>query len=324
MPDRRLNILVISPTRDPFWSAGEERLRRTLPEHDFVFAYGPSGAAPHIAQAEVILCVALSDEYARQAVRLKWIQALGTGVDSIVGLPSLPPDVVITNMRGIHGAPVSEAALTMMFSLSRDIGRCIRNQAERRWEGFNPVLLEGKTVGILGTGVIGEALARKCRGLGMTVVGFTATPRELAGFDRMRHRSELIQAAGELDYLVLLTPLTPATERIIHAGVLKAMKPTSYLINVGRGGLVDEPALVTALQEGWIAGAGLDCFAREPLPAESPLWPLKNVVITPHMAGRHDGYMDEALEIFEKNLRHYLAGDRAHMVNIVAQQQAAG
>jgi len=327
MDERRLNILAIFPTDEPFWRAGEKRLRRNLSQHNLQFAYSVPQAAASAGEAEVVLCISmvpLPDQYARQASRLKWIQALGVGVDGIVGLPSLGPDVIITNARGIHGAPVSEAALGLMFSLARDVRRSIRHQAERRWAPFIPTLLEGKTIGILGTGVIGQALGRKCQALGMTVLGITATPRHLAGFDSLHPREDLIPLAGQLDYFVLVTPLTPATQAIVNTDVLRAMKPTAFLINVGRGALVDEAALAAALQEGSIAGAGLDCFAREPLPPDSPLWSLENVVLTPHMAGRHDGYMDDALEIFEVNLRHYLSGETADMVNLVSRESSTG
>lgn len=320
MSERQLNVLVMFPSRDPFWSGSENRIRKILAGHNVEIVYSSSQAAPYVSKAEIMIGIFLSDEYARQARHLKWIQALGTGVDNILSLPSLRSEVLITNARGIHGGPVSEAALALMFSVSRDIRRNIRGQEKRRWDPFNSVLLEGKTVGILGTGVIAEALAGKCKALGMTVVGLSAAPRRLPGFDRISPRADLARLAGEFDFFVLLTPLTPSTRGIVSADVLRAMKPTAYLINVGRGGLVDEPALITALREGRIAGAGLDCFAREPLPADSPLWSLENVVMTPHMAGRHDGYMDDALDIFEVNLRHYLAGKTADMVNVVSRE----
>ncbi|HVB34838.1 MAG TPA: D-2-hydroxyacid dehydrogenase [Patescibacteria group bacterium] len=324
MPERQMNILVIFSTPGPEWDASKERIRRRLSQHHLEFAHGLSQAGSYVPNAEIILCFFFADEYARKATRLKWIQALGTGVDRIIDLPSLGPDVVVTSTRGIHGPPVSEAALALMFSLSRNLSRCFRSQAERRWDPFVPTLIQNKTVGILGTGVIGQALALKCKALGMEVVGVTATPRSSPGFDRMRSRADLEQAAGEFDYFVLVTPLSDGTKSIVNAGILKAMKPAAFLINVGRGGLVDESALATALREGWIAGAGLDCFVHEPLPPESPLWSFPNVLVTPHMAGRHDGYIDDALNIFEANLAHYLAGQTEKMVNLIPRQPVTG
>ncbi len=151
----------------------------------------------------------------------------------------------------------------------------------------------------------------------MTVVGITATPRDLEAFDKFYPRAELLQAAGEVDFLILTVPHSPETDKIVNAELLSAMKPTAFLINIARGGVVDEAALIEALRSGEIAGAGLDVFFEEPLPAESPLWKMENVVITPHVGGMSDNYIEQVLPIFEENLRHYMNGDRRSMINIV-------
>jgi len=259
----------------------------------------------------------LKDEVFQHASKLKWVQALGTGVDGVIDQPSLSPDVVITNIRGIHGEPVSEAALMAMLALSRRLPDSVRYQDKRSWTRWPPRLIDGKTVGIYGVGLIAEALAPRCQALGMTVVGFTSTKRALPGFDTMRLRSELIAVAKELDYLVLLVPYSEETRHSIDARVFAAMKPTSYLINLARGGIVDEDALIHALESGQIAGAALDVFQEEPLPADHPLWTTKNVIITPHLGGFCDVYAERALPTIEHNMECFLRGDIDGMVNVV-------
>jgi phosphoglycerate dehydrogenase-like enzyme len=220
-------------------------------------------------------------------------------------------------MHGFHGAPVAEAAILLTLALSRDLPRSLRSQAERKWDRFPAKTLRDRTVGIFGIGVIAEALAPLCKGFGMTVAGISSTPRQVAGFDRMHGRDELAQAVRDLDFLVLLTPYTPATRGIVDAKVLGAMKPSSFLVNLARGGVVDEEALIGALKEGRIAGAALDVFAAEPLPRDHPFWAMPNVIATPHLGGFFEGYPRYALPVVEENLRKFLAGDVKGMLNIV-------
>ena len=295
------------------------RLRATFPGLDMHLVDHHSKVGPYIGSADILITFGpmLTDEVLRQATNLKWIQALGTGVDNLVDLPSLRRDVTITNVRGIHGAAVSEAAIMSMLALARDFTRVIRNQDRQFWQRWPTRLLEGKTVGILGMGVIAEALASRCKALGMSVVGISSVKRAVAGFDRVYGRDELVSAVRELDYVVVLTPYSPATRHIVDDAVLSAMKPTSYLVNLARGGVVDEPALIAALQNGQIAGAALDVFSQEPLPRHHPLWSMKNVIIMPHLGGFFDGYADRALPVVEENIRRFLVGDLANMINIV-------
>jgi D-2-hydroxyacid dehydrogenase (NADP+) len=279
-----------------------------------------SQAGPYLASADVILTFGhrnISDETLRAAKNLKWVQALGTGVDGIADRLADRKHVLITTTTGIHGAPVSETALGSMFALSRDIPRAVRTQDAHQRETWVPRLLYGKTVGILGSGTIALAMAPRCKALGMTVLGISGTPRAAAGFDDMVARDRLPGIAGTLDYLVLMTALSPATRGIVSAGILKAMKPSSYLVNVARGDLIDEPALIEALRNEGIAGAALDVFAVEPLPEDHPFWSMRNVIITHHLAGTHDRKTELTLSIIEQNLRHFLAGDVAHMENLI-------
>ncbi len=259
----------------------------------------------------------IDDALVAGGARLKWIHVLATGTDWVWKLKNLGHDVLITSTRGIHGPPMSEMALMMMMGLGRGFRGFVKNQQAAEWVRFPGTLIDGKTVGILGIGAIAEDLAPKCKSMGMTVIGISETERPVAGIDRFHHRRDLVRVVPELDYLVVLVPHTPQTESIIDARVLAAMKPTAYLLNLARGGVVDEEALIRALQAGGIAGAGLDAFRTEPLPAHSPLWHMEKVIVTPHNSGLYDEYVSRAWPILEGNLRSFLAGAAQEMINQV-------
>jgi D-2-hydroxyacid dehydrogenase (NADP+) len=248
----------------------------------------------------------------------------GTGVDNIVDLPSLGREVLVTNVRGIHGPPVSEATIAYMLSLARDLPRATRAQDKNEWVRWPARLLDGKTVGILGVGLISEHLAPICKAFNMTVVGITSAPRKAPGFDRMVASDELLKVASELDYLVVMTPLTPASRNIIGENVFAAMKPSAYLINMARGGVVDEDALITALETGEIAGAALDVYMEEPLRSTSPLWKTKNCLLFSHLGGYSEGYEKRAMPTIEGNMRKFVAGDLKNMINIVRKPASWG
>ena len=313
------NLLILLSLAEDIRDHYRDRLQRTFPDLTINVVDHRSKVGPHIATADALLTFTpmISDDVVRAAVNLKWIQTLGTGVDNLIDLPSLQRNVIVTNVHGIHGAPVSEAALAAMLALSRDLPRFVRNQDRRHWGRWPARLLDGKTVGILGIGVIAEALAPKCKALGMRVLGFSAVPRPVAGFDRIYARHDLADTVAELDYFVLLTPLAPATRGMIGAGVLSAMKSTAYLVNLARGGVVDEPALLDVLNRGGIAGAALDVFVEEPLPGDHPFWSCDNIIITTHQGGFCDVYPDLALPTVETNMRCFLSGDTRSMINVV-------
>jgi D-2-hydroxyacid dehydrogenase (NADP+) len=281
---------------------------------------------PYIADTDVLLCFSppMADHVVAKAKKLKWIQALGTGVDNIVDLPSLGKEVIVTNVRGIHGAPMSEATIAYMLSLARDLPRSTHAQDRAAWERWPSRLLSGKTVGILGVGLIAETLAPICKLFGMTVIGITGTPREIKGFDRLVSRDDLIRIAPELDYLVVLVPRSAATLNLVGEAVFAAMKPSAFLVNVARGGVVDEAALLKALEAEKIAGAVLDVFAQEPLPADSPLWKVKNLSVFPHLGGYSQGYEERAMPTIAYNMACFLAGDFKKMVNVVRKPASWG
>ncbi|HMA58202.1 MAG TPA: D-2-hydroxyacid dehydrogenase [Pseudolabrys sp.] len=312
-------VLILTEVQEAMRARYKAMLLERFPQLTIDVVGHHNDVDPYIANTDILLCFSppMADHVVRDAPKLKWIQALGTGVDNIVDLPSLGKEVIVTNIRGIHGAPVSEATIAFMLSLARDMPRSVRAQQESKWERWPAALLSGKTVGILGVGLIAEYLAPICKAFGMTVVGISGSPRETKSFDRMSHRNDLAKIASELDFLVVLTPLTAETRGIVGEKVFAAMKPTAYVINVARGGVVDEAALMTVLNAGKIAGAGLDVFSQEPLPADSPLWKTKNVTIFSHLGGYSQGYEDRAMPTIAGNMSKFLAGELKSMINIV-------
>ena len=313
------NVLILTEVQEAMRARYKAMLLERFPQLTINVVGHHNDVGPYIAGTDILLCFSppMADHVVRDAPRLKWIQALGTGVDNIIDLPSLGKEVLVTNVRGIHGAPVSEATIAYMLSLARDLPRASVAHDKGQWERWPAALLAGKTVGILGVGLIAEYLAPICKALHMTVIGISGSPREAKGFDRMAHRDNFVKVVPELDFLVALAPLTAETRGIVGARVFAAMKPTAYLVNVARGGVVDEPALIAALESGQIAGAALDVFAQEPLPASSPLWRTKNVTIFSHLGGYSQGYEDRAMPTIAGNMAKFLSGYLKSMINIV-------
>jgi phosphoglycerate dehydrogenase-like enzyme len=313
------NLLILLTLPEAIRNQYRDRLQARFPELKIDVVDHHSKVGPDIAAADILLTFApqLTDDVLRAGARLKWVQALGTGVDNLIDQPGLRKDVLVTNIHGIHGPPVSEAAIAAMLALARDLPRAIRAQDAREWLRFPAQLLHNKTVGIFGVGAIAEVLAPKCRAFGMRVVGVSSAPRAVAGFDRMLARAELRQAVGEFDFFVLLTPLTEKTRNSVDAKIFAAMKPSSFLVNLARGGVVDETALVEALRAKRIAGAALDVFNEEPLPKDHPFWAMENVIITTHQGGFCDVYIDHALPTVEANMQRFLNGDIGGMINVV-------
>ena len=297
-------------------------LRQAFPALHVTSAATFEEGAAELAETEILLTIGTSaagsvldaDVVARMA-RLEWIQCLISGTEHVVAALRERPDVLLTSTTGIHGPQVSEMALMHMLMLARDARRLTRNQDHALWERSEQRVLHGKAVGIVGLGAIGAHLARLCAAFDMTVYGASRSARPLEGIERVFAPAELPQLAALVDFLVLVLPGNAETERLIDADVIAAMKPTAYLINLARGAVVDEQALIEALRERRIAGAGLDVFDSEPLPPASPLWQLENVLITPHLAGHSDRYAERALTVVLPNMRHYLAGQRDALIN---------
>ena len=314
-----MNVLLLLNLPDSQRLRYPEGLKREFPDFNINLVRNHTEVDPYIADADVLITFGphMAEHVLEKAKNLKWVQALGTGVDGIADRPSLRKDVIVTNMHGVHGDSMSESALLSMLALARDLPRNVRNQAKREWGRWPSRLLAGKTVGILGVGAIAEALAPRCKAMGMTVVGITSGQRAVPGFDRMESKDRLTEVVRDIDYFVLLTPYSKETHHLVNAQVLKAMKPGSFLVNLARGGVVDEAALVESLKSGHLAGAALDVFATEPLPKDSPLWDMENVIVTPHHGGFHDEYAQKALPTIIENFRRFTAGDVANMINRV-------
>lgn len=312
-----MNVLIFLTHPEPTRSGYEKYLKPRHPELNITTVGTREEALKLAPNADILLAFGpqVRKDFFQHAPKLKWVFSLGTGTDGITDSPLLDKNVVVTAVRGIHGAPISEMAFLMMLALARDLRRIERQRGEKSWSRYPGALLDKKTVGILGVGAIAEDLAPRCKAFGMRVVGISRTKRPIPGFDKIYSRAEIVQAAAELDYFVLLVPLEGDTRNIVSDAVLQAMKPTSYLINLARGGVLDEDALLRALNAKTIAGAHLDALATEPLPASSPLWSMGNVFITPHIGGFSDQYVIEAAKQFETGLAAFAAGKPDEMLN---------
>jgi len=266
----------------------------------------PSEAAGAIADAEILYAWKFPPHLYAKAGRLKWLQVMGAGVDWAL-VPELPPSVQVTRAPGVFGPWMAEYVLgwcswvTQRMKVYRDA------QRQRRWDDHVlPDRLGDKTMAIVGLGDIGRDIARMARGLGMRVLGVTRRGRPVREAARVYPVAAMARALREADFVVLLLPLTEETRGIIGSDALAVMKSTAWLINIARGAVVNEPALLEALEQKRIAGAVLDVFDREPLPPSHPLWRMDNVVVTPHISG--PSTPDAIAPVFNDNLARYLAG----------------
>jgi phosphoglycerate dehydrogenase-like enzyme len=263
------------------------------------------------------------------APNLRWIQFHWAGIDHALDAPLLKvPDLTATHLSGASSSQMAEFAVTMILALGHhlpDLGNLQRHSEwpAERWERFSPVELRDSTVGIVGYGSIGRQLARLLQTFGAKVL---ATKRDAmhpedAGYTpeglgdpngdyvhRLYPPQAIESMVKECDFVVVTVPLTPQTRNLLGAPELAALKPTAYLVDIGRGGVIDQNALLTALREHKIAGAALDVFPEEPLPADNPLWKLPNVILSPHIAGYSNAYDKRAIALFSENLTRYLAG----------------
>jgi phosphoglycerate dehydrogenase-like enzyme len=293
------------------------RLTRQFPGVEFCPAYSRAEAEAVIADVDVIITLAhvIPRDLIARARSLKWVQSMTTGTDALIGV--LPSHVLLTSCRGAHGPQMSELAILYMLALNRNFVRMNKAQGEHRWDRYAQPILQGKTIVIVGIGVLAEHLAERCKLFGMTVIGVSAGRKEAPHFDEVHPRSTLRQLAGRADFLVLLVPYAKDAHHLVDADVLAAMKPSSFLINLARGGVLDEAALVAHMRAGKIAGAALDVFNAQPLPPESALWDLPNVIITPNVGGHSDRFVQQTLDVAIPNLRAYFEGRLQDMRNLV-------
>jgi phosphoglycerate dehydrogenase-like enzyme len=264
-----------------------------------------------LREAEVLYGLYFPGNILERAPRLRWVQTSSAGVDTLIVTKLWQSEVILTNMSGIHAVPAREHVLGIILMFMKNAPLLFAHQKNRIWKQQLPDQLCGKTLGVVGLGRIGEGIARAAKAFEMRVVATRrhATEHEPSPVaDVIYPADKLAEMLGESDFVVVAAALTEETRKLIGERELRAMKPTAYLINIARGSIIDERSLTRALQEGWIAGAGLDVFENEPLPEDSELWTLPNVIITPHVSGIMPDYNARAMEVFCENLRRYLAG----------------
>jgi phosphoglycerate dehydrogenase-like enzyme len=295
-------------------------LAARFPTVEFHAVHHAKDAEAVVPEIEIIIALGhhIPPEMIAAAKKLKWIQALTTGTDSLTAPGVLPPHVLLTSTRGVHGPQMSELAFLNMIALNRRFGRMQRNQADAKWEQWNQPILEGKTIVIVGLGILAEHLAERCKLFGMTTIGVSGGRTTAPHFDEVHPRSALVMVAARADFLLLLVPHSPDTHHLIDREVIAAMKPSAFLINLARGGVLDEAALIEHLQAGKIAGAGLDIFSTQPLPPDNPLWKLPNVIITPNIGGRSDQFVRQTMSVVVPNLQAYIDGRYKDLRNLVA------
>lgn len=266
----------------------------------------PSEAAQAVGEAEILYAWKFPPQLYAKAQRLKWLQAMGAGVDWAI-VPELPPGVILTRAPGVFGPWMAEYVIGWCSWVTQRVETYREAQRQRRWlDHVLPDRLLGKTLAIVGLGDIGRDIARAALAFGMRVLGVSRRGRLVREAERVYPVGQMARALRQADFVVILLPLTPETHGIIGADAFAAMKPTAWLVNIARGAVVNEAALLEALEQRSIAGAILDVFATEPLPPHHPLWRMDNVVITPHIAG--PSTPEEIAPVFNDNLARYLAG----------------
>ncbi|WP_339105609.1 D-2-hydroxyacid dehydrogenase [Haloterrigena salinisoli] len=295
--------------------------------HDSVEAvFPPSELADYLSDLSIAVDVISDDEIAacdavvtlehREAfLECDWIHSIQAGVDRFPFDAFEANDVVLTNSTGIHDRTVGETVAGYLLSFSRRLHDLIANQRERRWErpawddGFT---LPGKTACVVGTGTLGRGVAETLGGLGLEVRGVRRSDEPVPGFDEIYTNDRLLEAVGDADFVIVTVPLTDETRHLFDAEAFDAMGADAYFVNVARGPVVDEPALIDALESDSIAGAALDVFEEEPLPEDSPLWGMDEVIVTPHCAAYTVDYFRDVGDIVRENASRLETGEAFH------------
>ncbi|MGH7319750.1 MAG: D-2-hydroxyacid dehydrogenase [Candidatus Rokuibacteriota bacterium] len=299
-----VKVLVVHQRADEYRGL----MRRRFPELEVIAEPQDGRLEQGLAEAEFMIAWRHGIEALARARRLRWLQLTSAGVEHLLPVRALLRDVIVTNARGIHGEVMADYVFGVIVMQQWNFPRLFRNQQARCWDHQFTEPLAGKTLGVIGLGAIGREIVRRAPAFGMTVVGVKREAAPVDGVSRVFGPDRLAEMLPLCDFVVVVVPDTPETRQMIGARELRAMKPTAYLINIARGSVVDEPALVRALREGWIAGAALDVFAQEPLPPESPLWTLDRVILTPHIAGEPADYVGRVMDIFGENLARWRDG----------------
>lgn len=284
------------------------QVTRVYPEMRVLTPATDDEVAEVLPEAEVLFAFSFPYHLLHLATNLRWFQVMGAGLERLAAAAdTLPPGVRVTNLKGIFGGAMAEYALTYILAHAQDVRGILRNQSNRVWREFTPRRIAGATVGVIGLGSIGQEVVRACGALGMRVLGLRRSAGDVPGVERVYTVDQIEDFLPQCDYLVCVVPQTPETIGLLSRERLRLLKPSCFLINMGRGTIVDPDDLVLALREGWFAGAALDVFPIEPLPADHPLWALDTVFITPHISGINRP--DEVVRVFLENMRRYLAGE---------------
>jgi phosphoglycerate dehydrogenase-like enzyme len=264
-------------------------------------------ALPELAPEVEVVAGNFPSGLLAKAPKLRWIHSWGAGVEVTPAIKESA--VVFTCSKGNGAIPLAEHVIVLMLMIARDIPRILRAQQEHRWDKIVHGELTGQTLGIIGLGNSGQDLARKAKAFHMRVVGVRRTPAPTPDVDEQFPLSRLHDFLGQCDWVAMTAPLTPETHHMLGEAEFRAMKPSAYYVCISRGGTADPDALLRALKEGWIAGAGLDAHAVEPLPPDSPFWDAPNTIITPHYGATTRLTYRRGADIFLDNLRHYVAGE---------------
>jgi glyoxylate/hydroxypyruvate reductase A len=308
-PTGRTTVLVYHPDEADRYAALVAAPRHRVTLH---VAATPATAARFIRDTDVVYAWRFPPALYADAPRLRWLQAAAAGVEWAL-VPELPARVTLTRAPGIFGPWMSEYVLGWLLRVTQRMDRYLAAQRARHWIGdVVPQKLRGQTLAIVGLGDIGRTIARTAGALGMRVLGVSRTGRRVPGVARVSRLAGLTRALADADAVVVTVPLTPETRGLIGAHELAAMRPSAWLINIARGPIVDEAALVTALRAKRFGGAVLDVFDQEPLPVDHPFWAMPNVVLTPHISG--PSTPDEISPIFNDNLQRFLSGQRLRHV----------
>ena len=300
-----LNVLV-------FLRESNARYRERLQESEvvrFTFCESEEEVRQSIGLADIILgSISFPSHLLTMAKRLRWIQVTGAGVDGFLAKNDLPAGVMLTRADVSFGDQIAEYVIGHLLSLTQRLRDIHHLQAARAWQSLEVTFLKGRTMGIAGTGSIGRAVADRACSMGMHTIGLASTPRELPEFETVYDPDHLPSFLSQLDVFVICLPLTKATRGMIGAEQLALLRDSTVLVNVARGGILDEAALIDALQHQRIGAAILDVFEHEPLSADSPLWAMDNVTVTSHHSGLN--IPDDIIDFFLANLCRFQSGDR--------------
>lgn len=271
-----------------------------------------------LPDAEVLLTEVFSADWLKAADRLRWVHLNVSGVEKSLGPALIESGVMVTNSRGMHAQHVAEHAVMTMLAIAKDFPRAVRAQVEKRWV-YDEILprsytLAGKTCGILGLGAIGTEVARLAGALRMHCLATrrnapAAGSLEGTGLEAVLDPSRLEDVLNVSDFVVVCMPLTRETVGLLDGRLIASMKKGAYLINISRGRILDDGAVLEALRSGHLAGAALDVFAKEPLPADSPYWDAPGVIVTPHVSGNYEAYNRDVADLFARNLSRYASGE---------------